>query len=60
MSFIHRTPAAAELLTWPFGVDVSCTDPIEVVRSESGEALETVAGDGTGETFFLYGETASP
>lgn len=58
LDLIHRTPAAAELLTWPFDFDVSRTDPVEVVRLESGEALEAVAGDGAGGTFFLCGEAA--
>ncbi|MEU4836261.1 hypothetical protein [Streptosporangium sp. NPDC023615] len=58
LDLIHRTPAATELLTWPFDFDVSRTDPVEVVRLESGEALEAVAGDGAGGTFFLCGEAA--
>jgi hypothetical protein len=56
LDLIHRTPAAAEPLTWPFDFDVSRTDPVEVVRLESGDALEAVAGDGTGGTFFLCGD----
>jgi hypothetical protein len=51
-----------ELLTWPFDFDVSRTDHVEVVKLESGEALEAVAGDGAGGTFFLLMApvTASP
>ncbi|MFD1547257.1 hypothetical protein [Nonomuraea guangzhouensis] len=58
LSLIRRTPAAAELLVWPFDFDVSRTEHLEVVRLESGDALEAVAGDGAGGTFFLCGEAA--
>ncbi|MEV0351997.1 hypothetical protein AB0H88_40045 [Nonomuraea sp. NPDC050680] len=56
LSLIRRTPAAAELLVWPFDFDISRTDHVEVVRLESGDALEAVAGDGAGGTFFLCGQ----
>ncbi|RBQ13931.1 hypothetical protein DP939_43360 [Spongiactinospora rosea] len=58
LELIHRTPAAAELLTWPFDFDVSRTDHVEVVKPASGDALEAVAGDGSGGTFFLCGDAA--
>ncbi|MEU8205222.1 hypothetical protein [Streptosporangium sp. NPDC049046] len=58
LDLIHRTPAAAESLAWPFDFDVSRTDHVEVVRLQSGDALEAIAGDGAGGTFFLCGETA--
>ncbi|WP_344922086.1 hypothetical protein [Streptosporangium oxazolinicum] len=58
LDLIHRTPAAAELLAWPFDFDISRTDHPEAVRLASGDALEAVAGDGAGGTFFLCGEAA--
>ncbi|MGI5286188.1 hypothetical protein ACQEVF_23020 [Nonomuraea polychroma] len=58
LDLIHRTPAAVELLTWPFDFDISRTDHVEAVKLESGDALEAVAGDGAGGTFFLCGDTA--
>ncbi|WP_101789923.1 hypothetical protein [Nonomuraea indica] len=58
LDLIHRAPAAAELLTWPFDFDVSRTDHVEAVKLASGDALEAIAGDGAGGTFFLCGDTA--
>ncbi|MER6827406.1 hypothetical protein ABT352_15590 [Streptosporangium sp. NPDC000563] len=56
LDLIRRTPAAAELLIWPFDFDVSRTDHVEVVKLASGDALEAIAGDGAGGTFFLCGD----
>ncbi|MEU6742106.1 hypothetical protein [Streptosporangium sandarakinum] len=58
LDLIHRTPAAAEPPAWPFDFDVSRTDHVEVVKPASGDALETIAGDGAGGTFFLCGDGA--
>ncbi|WP_328818295.1 helix-turn-helix domain-containing protein [Nonomuraea cypriaca] len=58
LDLIHRTPAAVKLLIWPFDFDVSRTDHVEVVKLASGDALEAVAGDGAGGTFFLCGNAA--
>ncbi|MER7213453.1 hypothetical protein [Streptosporangium sp. NPDC000239] len=58
LGLIHRTPAAAELLTWPFDFDVSRTDHVEKVTLQSGQTLEAVAGDGAGGTYFLCGDAA--
>ncbi|MER6827399.1 hypothetical protein ABT352_15555 [Streptosporangium sp. NPDC000563] len=58
LDLIHRTPAAAELLAWPFDFDISRTDHLEAVRLASGDALEAVAGDGSGGTFLLCGEAS--
>ena len=58
LDLIHRTPAAAELLTWPFDFDVSRTDHVEMVKLASGDALEAISGDGAGGTFFLCGDAA--
>jgi hypothetical protein len=58
LDLIHRTPAVTELLTWPFDFDASRTDHVEVVKPASGDALEAVADDGAGGTFFLCGDAA--
>ncbi|KAB1982840.1 hypothetical protein [Streptomyces triticiradicis] len=59
---IRRDPALAELLWKICEFDLSRGDHGEPVRLSSGVALEGVAGDFTGGTFFLCGDhgTARP
>ncbi|WP_460303803.1 hypothetical protein [Actinocorallia aurea] len=59
---IEETPEIAALLAWPGDFDVSRRDPVEQLRVPSGLALDPVAGDGSGGTYFLCGEpgTARP
>jgi hypothetical protein len=59
---IRRDPALAELLWQICEFDLSRGDHGELVRLSSGVALNGVAGDFTGGTFFLCGDrgTAQP
>ncbi|MFI9556463.1 hypothetical protein [Nonomuraea endophytica] len=60
LDLVRRTPDAARLLAWPFGFDVARTEHVEAVRLASGDALEAVAGDGSGGTYFLCGDPGGP
>ncbi|MFJ8625179.1 hypothetical protein ACIRD3_20365 [Kitasatospora sp. NPDC093550] len=54
---IRTHPAADDYLTWPGEFDTSRTyEHVEEVVLASGEALEVVAKDGAGGTYFLCGE----
>ncbi len=53
---IRRDSGLAETLWCVCEFDLSRNDPGEVVRLSSGVALEALAGDYTGGTFFLCGD----
>ncbi|WP_045305373.1 hypothetical protein [Saccharothrix sp. ST-888] len=53
LQLLRRRPDLAELAAYPFNVDIARDEHGEAVRLASGTALEAVAGDDTGGTFFL-------
>ncbi|MFE6053183.1 hypothetical protein ACFQ6N_20685 [Kitasatospora sp. NPDC056446] len=53
---IRANPAAADFLAWPGDFDLEHYPHVEEVELASGAALEPVAKDGAGGTFFLCGE----
>jgi hypothetical protein len=56
LDLVRRDPGVAELLWQVCEFDLSRGDPGEPVRLSSGLALEGIAGDFTGGTFFLCGD----
>ncbi|MGF1431039.1 hypothetical protein [Kitasatospora sp. LaBMicrA B282] len=48
----------ADLAAYPFNVDIARDDHVEAVRLASGAALEPVAGDDTGGTYFVCADGA--
>jgi hypothetical protein len=59
LEMVHRDRALAELLWRVCEFDLTRGDHGEPVRLSSGHALEGIAGDFTGGTFFLCGERRS-
>ncbi|MEV7355150.1 hypothetical protein [Kitasatospora sp. NPDC091276] len=53
---IRANPAALDYLAWPGDLSLDHYPHVEEVVLASGEALEPVAKDGAGGTFFLCGE----
>ncbi|GHE47708.1 hypothetical protein [Streptomyces capitiformicae] len=58
LELLRAHPDLAALAAFPFGFDVSRAYHVEEVRLASGAALEPIAGDDTGGTYFLCGGTA--
>ncbi|MGW2295633.1 hypothetical protein [Streptomyces violaceorubidus] len=53
---LREQEEAARFLAWPGDFDLDRGDHVEEVHLASGAALEGIAGDGAGGTFFFCGE----
>ncbi|MCC9309312.1 hypothetical protein LN042_19865 [Kitasatospora sp. RB6PN24] len=58
LRLLRERPDLAQLAAYPFNVDIDRADHVEEVRLASGAALEAVAGDDTGGTYFVCADGA--
>ncbi|MFJ4502720.1 hypothetical protein [Streptomyces sp. NPDC088864] len=58
LELLRSRPDLAEIAAFPFDFDVERTRHVEEVSLASGAALEPIAGDDSGGTYFLCGGTS--